>query len=351
MPAAVRLRLRSSGSRGFSAVELIVATALTLILAGGIITVFVGSSTTQSANDRLAQMQQSGRLALDVMARDIRAAGYSGCTSNPRHTSSSLGLDSSDWEYPQFPVRGYQNGRSGTSLAELDPRIATQAALDSDVLVVNGPAANARTLRLRQGMVAETDALVVEKTTDAHWQTGQIVLAADCEAHAYFSVSALLPTEVRHEVGAEHNELTPRINSTAALGYVFRAGTELIPMQTTTYFIAPAKAQPYPSVSLWRRAGSRIEEVVTGVEQMQLQFGVDPDEGTVADTYVNADAVQDWNTVRSVSIALLVATPEKGSSEPETLQLLDVRVDGKRDGLKRQVFSTVITLRNRSDAN
>lgn len=66
----------SSNVRGFTTVELLVAVALSLFLLAGVLQVFVSSKQAYRTNDALARMQESGRFALDMIARDVRLAGY-----------------------------------------------------------------------------------------------------------------------------------------------------------------------------------------------------------------------------------------------------------------------------------
>src|SRR4051794_24843321 len=66
--------------RGFSLVELLVAMGLSLILLAGVATMFASSRGSYETNERLARLEENGRFALDTIARDIRSAGYLGCS-------------------------------------------------------------------------------------------------------------------------------------------------------------------------------------------------------------------------------------------------------------------------------
>jgi hypothetical protein len=61
---------------GFTLVELMIASFLGLFLVGGLIHLFVSSGQGYRANDALARVQESGRFAMDILARDIRQVGY-----------------------------------------------------------------------------------------------------------------------------------------------------------------------------------------------------------------------------------------------------------------------------------
>lgn len=72
MPKATSM-LRQAG---LSLVELMIAIALGITLTAGVIQVFFSSTQTFSLGDDLGQIQQNGRMALDLMTRNIRMAGY-----------------------------------------------------------------------------------------------------------------------------------------------------------------------------------------------------------------------------------------------------------------------------------
>lgn len=64
-------------SRGISAVEILVGLAVGLVLVAGMSSMVVGSRKTSAAERNLAEMQATGRVAIDVLARELRKAGYS----------------------------------------------------------------------------------------------------------------------------------------------------------------------------------------------------------------------------------------------------------------------------------
>ena len=52
-------------SRGFSVIELMVAMAISLLLLGGVISIFVSSKSSYETNERLSRIQENGRFALN----------------------------------------------------------------------------------------------------------------------------------------------------------------------------------------------------------------------------------------------------------------------------------------------
>ena len=77
--------LRASG---FTLIELMIAMLLGLVVIAGVTSVFLAGQQSFRTNDSLAEVQDSSRVAFELMARDIREAGLTGCNSaNDRVTN------------------------------------------------------------------------------------------------------------------------------------------------------------------------------------------------------------------------------------------------------------------------
>lgn len=76
-------------SHGFTLVELLVVSILTVIVAGGLLTAFLTGQTSYFSADAYVQVQQEARRAFDTMVRELREAGPSGGT--PRLSVGPVG--------------------------------------------------------------------------------------------------------------------------------------------------------------------------------------------------------------------------------------------------------------------
>lgn len=65
-----------AGSSGFSLIELMIALAVGMVVLAAIYGVFTLQQRTFSNQDRLVEMQQSARAAIDMMVRELRMAGF-----------------------------------------------------------------------------------------------------------------------------------------------------------------------------------------------------------------------------------------------------------------------------------
>ncbi len=80
--------------QGFTLVELLVAMSMGLVVLGAVLNMFTRQNRTNAAQQEVAYAQQNVRAALDLIARDIRGAGY-----NPTDASSFSGVLAADQDY------------------------------------------------------------------------------------------------------------------------------------------------------------------------------------------------------------------------------------------------------------
>jgi len=356
MPSRAHAPFVRSQARGFSLVELMVAMALSLLLLVGVVAVFMSSRSSYEATDKLSRIQESGRFAIDEMARDVRSAGYVGCARAPTYLSTSLNSNNTLlWNFLEGAVRGFQFVSASTWSPVLDTLIVPSPSDGSDVLALRIPKRDSTPLRLQADMGSGTDTLTVPNTTAAGLAQGDIALAYSCEAQSFFYVTAFAGGVISHAA-------TPGVvpgNANDSVNYAFRTNAEVIPVETVIYYVRQSSAAqagigPADATSLWRKVGTAAaEELVEGVQQMQLQFGLDTNGDAVVDNYVAADAVTDWSQVYSVSIALLVRSLEEYDTDRDvrTYQLLNVPVPAAGDRRLRAVFTTTANIRNRVPVN
>lgn len=339
---------------GFSIVELMVAMALSLLLLGGVIAMFSSSRASYETTDRLSRIQENGRFALDQVTRHIRSAGFVGCARQPAYASTSLNSAGNlQWNFLDGAVRGFQSTGVNTWSPTIDPSV-TSPASGSDVLVLRAPASDAEPLRLTASMTTGTDNLIVPNVTTGV-QAGDVALAYSCEAQAYFHVSSFAGGVISH---AAAPSATPG-NAVDTINYAFRLNAEVIPVETVVYYIRESMGVasgelPAGTTSLWRRiALNPAQELVEGVERMELEFGVDTNGDTVVDEYRTANAVTNWADVFSVSVALLVRSLEEygTDSDQRAYQLLNVNVPAPADRRMREVFAATASIRNRVPVN
>ena len=82
---------------GFTLIELMIAMLLGLIVIGGVTSVFLAGQQTYRANEALGDVGDSSRVAFEMLSRDIRSAGLTGCDSVGGRVANTLNPSATNW--------------------------------------------------------------------------------------------------------------------------------------------------------------------------------------------------------------------------------------------------------------
>ncbi|SFM00579.1 PilW family protein [Nitrosomonas communis] len=329
---------------GFTLIEIMVAMTIGLLLMGGVITILISSHQTYRVNDALARIQENARYAFHILSKDIRMAGYSGCAGNDVSTVNTLN-NSVDflWRIGQA-LEGFE----ATSATGWTPALPPSGAIPSplggrDIIVVRGVEGNGTKVIQHPGGTPPGSA-DLKVTAGSGVEEGDIVLVTDCLAAAIFQITHISTSSNQDNIVHNMGNIGTPGNSTKELGKEFTGG-DLIKISTRSYFIRTAD-NTWPA--LYRKVGaSDAEELVRGVENMQIEYGEDLDENWTADSYRTADAVANWEKIVSVRISLLMQSIEDNITSQPQLYTFNGTTITPTDRRLRQAFSSVVTLRNR----
>jgi type IV pilus assembly protein PilW len=332
---------RAARHGGFSLIELMVGLTLALLLAAVIVTVFSRASKTSSVTQTINEIQEQARVALDMMQRDVRLAGYVGCNSNRLMGSGALvNVIALPTAY-ENDIEQYLMGHEGTGAA-FDPAASTGLATadplplpDSDAITVRIPAAEPASL---SATMANGSAAIPLFST-AGFAVGQRAVVGDCAQSTVFSITGLVGG-LQHDAGA---------NAAADFGRAYGPDAMVAPFTTLTYYIAPNGVGT--NRSLYRRVDDAAlsEEIAEGVEEFHLQYGQDTDGDNFADLFVTADDVADWTQVVSVRASLLMRSKlERAAQSPQAYDFNGVTDIAAGDDRLRRPFNVTMQLRNRT---
>ncbi|HRQ64333.1 MAG TPA: PilW family protein [Xanthomonadaceae bacterium] len=366
----VALSQAACRERGLSLIELMVAVLLGSLLMVGMIQIFVATKVSYMTQTGQAYLHESGRFALEYAARDVRMAGLMGCTSRNNVPVTSY-LDSVSFEFDfSQGVRGYEY--AGTAPGETFPLPGDFPAVDANA----GSWSPALPAGIVGNVVSGSDVLVVRSIGDAPiplvapftsgnqvfaetvsgLEIGDILLVTDCQQAQIFQATNISDSS-NNIVGGVAGQFTPGNSSNInARGPVtnFGPGTEIARISTIVYYVGLG-ANGVPALFRMATArtgpvvGLQAEELVGGVESMQLLFGVDTTNNFSTDAYVPASGVTDWNRVVAVRMALLLRTPDEYGTQvdADTYSLGGTVVNPPNDRHQRRVFTKTIALRNR----
>ncbi len=294
---------------GLTLVELMVAMTVGLILMAGVIQIFASNKQTYRIQDATSRLQENGRFAVDMLRRDIRMAGFWGCNSNITNVSSNL---NNPGNYVDITLGGI----SGTDGAAGAPDTITLQGAYNSGLNVNSHSQAAASFATPAGN---------------DLQRFEIILVSDCTKADISQISNATPASgsvvVNTGVGAPGNASKPP---------QYPPGSSIYHVRKVTYSIqSGASGQP----SLFRSEDGVDQEVVEGVEDMQILYGEDTDADGTANRYVPAGtAGLILENVVSVRLALTLRTLE------DNVALTTANGDRRI----RNTFSTTIVLRNRT---
>ncbi len=331
--------------QGLSLIELMISITIGLILMTGVVQLFLSSKTTFATQQAMSRIQETGRLAIDFMARDIRMAGYMGCVS--RGTTNIInGLETTtDYLFDfSVPLVGYTSG--GTTQAS-DP-IGGVAEKNTDYLIVRRAGSESMPIIADTnhggGMNANIDVSVAgaDQTCAGNLCDNDTAIISDCAQGRIFRVNGIGSIGNGDDVRINHSngkKVKPSNIDNNLGGQQFGAGAEVIKLSTIAFFISDSGVTGEPA--LWQRIDDEAYELLEGVEDMSLTYGTNGN-------YAVAASVTDWDAVDSVRIELLVRSIEDNvipDPQPYTFEAAVVSDPGDRR--MRQVFSSTVAIRNR----
>lgn len=90
--------------QGLSLVELMVALVLGLFVVGSLVALYINTKETYLMTENMSRLQENGRIALTMMARDIRWADYRTCVTNDLNPNAVAGTDGNAFVAPQDTI-------------------------------------------------------------------------------------------------------------------------------------------------------------------------------------------------------------------------------------------------------
>lgn len=341
---------RRAYQSGVGLVELMIAITLALVISAALIQAFLASKTTYRFQDALAAVQENGRFAVNYLTREIRMAGYIGCPMLDRLNPTINNLLSST----PADLQGFgpnQIVRSGE--AKNFTTLAPGAVDGTEVLVVRK--ASGVGAQLSSALSAASDEIVLAGNP-AKVVAGDVLVISDCFRADLFrasDVSGTTTVTIGHTTG----------NTSGNLSKGYGTDAEVMAMQSVAFFITDTgrktdRGNPIRALSMRLRDAGQgsaalvSTELVDGVEDMHVEFGVDTDADQAVDSYKKAGDIDaaDWSKVIAVRISLLLQSTDDrvvGSDGPFAQDLKFKGADVASDGRLRQIFATVVAIRNR----
>lgn len=322
--------------QGVSLIELMVALVIGLFLILGAVTVYNQSRNAYRASEGVARLQETARLAMDVIETDIRMANYWGMSNRAEYIVNRAGPGQAapaDWTAQQ-QANASRCGAAGSNwMINLDEYVggsnnaynltcaASNYQLASDVVFIRRANETApqtldlnrvylQTSRIQGTMfVPACNNPLSAACIPADYQPPQSA-SRELEAHVYYVSSQ---STLRADVPSLRRKRLANINSGVAANVVVD------------------------------------EEIAPGVEDLQVRFGIDTDDDTNVDQYVNPGEVPLGARVVSATIWLRIRAEDMDLSHRDETdyQYADMAAAfTPDDNFRRILVSKTIHIRN-----
>lgn len=348
---------------GLSLVELIIAIALGLVITLGVTQVYLSGSTTYRQTQGLGHAQETTRFVSAILKPEIRSAGSFGCLAemgrplnnvvdNRLNGALPVPINESirGWEYSNSgPGDQIQFGGVADNIADADwstgngdplpNELSGSSVANSDLFIINALAPISSPLQPGNPQNGNN----LNLANSSNLPAGSVVLATtgDCSLGELFQSTN---NQNATTITMAGNNVAPGNNgNTFNLSY--DEDTRIYEFVSTAYYVGiGTSGEP----ALFRRRLTPLQnpqELVSGVESIQVVYGVDTANNDDIDAYVSADQVTNWDNVRSVRVAVLARSQDEVLDEinARSFELVGTEFVQANNGDRRARLASVST--------
>ncbi len=374
-------RVTHNSQKGLTLIELMIAMLVGSILLIGVYQLFYSSKQANTLLTTEAEMQENARFAFSVMTSVLQEAGNFGCQSSSLMTLNSLVKTTSDTFRPWRSIEGWE--ASGTHYGEsytpdlnssvgqstgLHWLTSNQATKDtgikskshSDIVKVWYTKKKKSSLSTINNGVLTFPALNLKQ--------GDILVINDCQTVTFAQVCSC---DTSDSIPCDGDDGKANISPDACGtpgNYTFnhtnlnQATTEISVLEEAIFFVGKRSDSTTgyqsnaPSLYVKHLGNnstpSSKEEILEGVESLQVLYGQDTNNNNSPNYYVSANQITDWTKVVSVRISLLLRSLKNNitiGTQAISFNGNSINIDSDTsDRYLRRVFTSTISLRNRN---
>jgi type IV pilus assembly protein PilW len=317
--------------RGVSLIELMVAMTIGLIMIAGAVTVFSKTREVYSSMEATARLQETARYAMSVIESDVRMANYWGLISRPDLFTNNA-----------------------TSSAPFNPSVSNNCGADSTYVTDTGTyltgTNNAYSLTCGaygSGAVTGSDVLISRRVS----ATRIAQSAAGVSKYQNYLLVESSRTAAEIFKGDASGTIPAAYAQSDTSGEPPRADTRQL--MVNAYYLSndSSVATGFPSLrrkTLIKGPAIQDDEIAPGVEDFQVQIGVDTTGDRNADVFVNPGSVPAGGTVVAARIWLRIRAQDRDVAWKDTKGYVyaDRNQAAINDQYRRIVYVKTIQLRN-----
>jgi type IV pilus assembly protein PilW len=274
---------------GVSLIELMVAMTIGLFLIAGATKIYIGSRASYATNDSIARLQETGRYAMSVIETDVGMTNYWGLTWKGVPIVNQAGQTDAASTFPTGPKINECGNNFAVDLAQ-------HLQADNKGFFLSPTRDNAKCASFHDKAVATADTITVRRAASSATLSGGLLI---CSTR---TKATLVNTAADPSCDAPPTGLARDL-------------------MVDTYYVSQDSLQQNGLPSLRRKVLEKTqefkdEEVIPGVEDLQIQFGIAANATSPEVTrYVNpGDSALNSTQIVTVRIWLLVRgeSPEPG---------------------------------------
>jgi len=332
-------RAKLSRMVGITLVELLVSIALSTLLMTGAISIFIASKESFNVGEDLSRVQENVRFITSRIFKDVTLAGYVGCAPFPE---GELLADIST-------VPGFMNAAAEGKLGDFSKAIIGgegDGPNNSDSLTVHfalvssaTPISGAFGGESRGKGKSET---LHENIGEEPYDGDEAVVISDCSNVIFAQLTA-------KPVAGGDLATTDISDGSLSLLFGKKSPAHVYKMDGVTYqlvTVGPDADDKYVSQLMATRlsAPNNSQPLLDGVEDFQVEYGIDNNKDLSAERYLNWNQIVDGNfqsRIVSVRVSLIM---NAGKPQKDTLGQV---TDAEKNMVKNSVFT--VALRNRGN--
>ncbi len=317
--------------RGVSLIELMVALTIGLIMIAGAATIYSKTRDVYRSMETTARLQETARFAMSVVESDVRMANFWGLISRPDLFTNNA-----------------------TSTAPFTPNVANNCGADSTYVTDTGSyiagTNNAYSLSCAaygSGAVAGSDVLVSRRASSTRIAQTNTAVA---KFENYLMVESSR-TAAELFKGDSAGTIPSAYAQSDTSGEPPRADTRQL--LVNAYYVSKdsSVATGYPSLrrkTLIKGPAIQDDEIAPGVEDFQVQLGVDTTGDRNADVFVNPGSVPAGGVVVAVRVWMRIRAQDLdvGWKDTQGYAYADRNQAAFNDQYRRIVYVKTIQLRN-----
>lgn len=286
---------------GFTLIEMLCAMAISMIMIGMIVEVFLGYKSSFKVNQALSEVRENARFASHILTTEISQAGYIGCPKLSENLPIvNLGSGSQLYYFNALGVYDESDWQS-----HLPSSFHLKPKPESHIIVV-------RKMSSQSGDLLEEaeKTKLVRVSLEPRFNEGDDVAISDCKHIVISNVQKVYRSEVNH-----YQQLT----LSGELENKFSVGAQIGELTTQVFAIQETSRKNFHGEKIYAlyefdRNGKKME-LVSGVFDMNVVCFEKRPSGSIIE--VKPNEVLNWAEVNMLKISLLFGSQENVLAQPK----------------------------------